>query len=212
MGPIQSATNQLLQSGAAAATVGKHFIEQEKRDTLAAAESTEALTKEYREVSTEAEKNNYAVDIYKQKYEKAGENLESAEKATAESKKNIEDFESNAHPKRANGQFMSGEEKKSKLEELYEKHKLLEKDQSIADSALQKSMTELSFINNQADKLNLRLEFLQKKKNLVRGMLPKKTRKDLDISFEKEGSVGKQQGYLEGLLLQRSQNNRGENK
>lgn len=212
MGPIQSATNQLLQSGAAAATVGKHFIEQEKRDALSAAESTEALTKEYREVSTEAEKNNYAVDIYKQKYEKAGENLESAKKATAESKKNIEAFESNAHPKRANGQFMSGEEKKSKLEELYEKHKLLEKDQGIADSVLTKSMNELSFINDQADKLNLRLEFLQQKKNLVRGMLPKEARKNLDISFEKEGSVGKQQGYLEGLLLQRSQNNKGENK
>lgn len=210
MGPIQQATNQLLQAGATAATVGKHFVEQGKRDALSAAETTESLSNEYREVSSEAEKSNYAVDVYKQKYEKAEEKLESAKKVFDDSKKNIEALKSNAHPKRDNGQFMSGEEKKSKLDELYEKHKLLEKDKNIADSALTKSMNDLSFVNNQADKLRLRLEFLQKKKDLVREMLPKNDRKNLDDSFKNQGEIGTLQGKLDGMLLKKKSNYKGE--
>lgn len=212
MGPIQQATNQLLQSGATAATVGKHFIEQGKRDALSAAETTESLSNEYREVSQEAEKSNHAVEVYKQKNEKAEENRNAANKAVEDSNKNIESLKSNPHPKRDNGQFMSGEEKQSKLDELYEKHKLLEKDQGIADSALTKSRSDLSFVSNQADKLRLRLEFLQKKKDLVREMVPKNNRKDLDDSFKNQGEIGTLQGTLEGLLLKKKSNYKGENK
>lgn len=212
MGPIQQATNQVLQAGATAATVGKHFIEQGKRDALSAAETTESISNEYREVSTESEKSNHTVEVFKQKNEKAEENLNAANKAIEDFNKNIEALKSNPHPKRDNGQFMSGEEKKSKLDALYEKHKLLEKDQRIAEAALTKSMSDLSFVNNQADKLSLRLEFLQKKKDLVREMLPKNKRKDLDDSFKNQGEIGKLQGTLEGLLLKKKSNYKGENK
>ena len=212
MGPIQQATNQLLQAGATAATVGKHFVNQGKRDTLSALETTESLSNEYREVSTESEKSNHALEVYKQKYEKADENLESAKKAVEDSNKNIESLKSNPHPKRDNGQFMSSKEKDSKIDELYEKHKLLEKDQGIADSALTKSMNDLSFVNNQTDKLRLRLEFLQKKKDLLRDMVPKNARKALDDSFKNQGEIGTLQGELEGLLLKKKSNYKGENK
>ena len=101
---------------------------------------------------------------------------------------------------------MSSKEKDSKIDELYEKHKLLEKDQGIADSALTKSMNDLSFVNNQTDKLRLRLEFLQKKKDLLRDMVPKNARKALDDSFKNQGEIGTLQGKLDGMLLKKKLN------
>lgn len=202
MGPIQQATNQVLQAGAAAATIGKHFVNQKKRDALSALETTEALSNEYKDVSKGLEKNKSDLNYKSEQKKTASVNLNNAVENSTEMSKYIAELESNPHPKRANGKFMSSKEKDSKLEELYEKSKLLSHDYDVAKASYDKLNKDYYTLLDQKQKLENRYEFLKQKKNLVRDIMPSKFRANLDKQFDSYGETGNVQGQIEGMLFQ----------
>lgn len=201
MGPIQQATNQLLQTGAATATVGKHFVNQKKRDALSALETTESLSNEYKNISQGLEKNKADLSYNSEQKKTAGTNLDTATENAIASAKNIATLESNPRPKRDNGQFMSKKEKDSKLEELYEKHKLISHDYDVAKAAYDKLGKDYYTLLDQKQQLENRYDFLKQKKNLVRDIMPHKYRANLDKQFDSYGETGNVQGQIEGMLF-----------